>query len=64
MPGKLMTAEEAAEYLRVPIRTLYDWRLKKTGPPALRVGKFLRFREVDLEGWISERLDAERNGAA
>lgn len=64
MPGKLMTAEEAAEYLRVPIRTLYDWRLKKTGPPSLRVGKFVRFREVDLEEWISERLAAERNGAA
>jgi len=57
MPAKLMTAEEAAEYLRVPIRTLYDWRLKKTGPPAHKVGKFLRFRQESIDSWLDEQAD-------
>ena len=59
--AKLMTAEEAADYLRVPIRTLYDWRLKKAGPPALRVGKYLRFRQESIDYWLDQHAD--RSGA-
>lgn len=49
--NRLLTTREAAEYLSVPLKTLQtrwrDWEL-----PALRVGRGLRFRERDLEGWL------------
>lgn len=48
----LMTAQELAEYLRIPLHTLYDWRRHRKGPPAIRMGKHLRYRASDVDGWL------------
>ena len=37
-PRPLWRAEDVAEYLAVPIKTLYKWRLERHGPPCARVG--------------------------
>jgi len=50
--GRLMTVEEVAEYLCVPVSTLYQWRHKGTGPAAYRVGRFLRYDPVDVQSWL------------
>lgn len=50
------TPEEVADRLRVPIRTLYDWRLRGVGPPALRIGKRLRYRRSDVDAWLAEQV--------
>ncbi len=50
-----MTAEEVSEYLKVPVATLYAWRYRKVGPPALRVGRHLRYRESDVVKWLESR---------
>ncbi len=57
-----LTAEEVAEYLRVPLGTLYVWRTRKRGPAALRIGKHLRYRRVDVERWLRDLARAQ--GAA
>lgn len=49
---RLMTAEEVAEYLSVPVNTLYQWRHKGTGPTAFRVGRFLRYDLTDVRDWL------------
>jgi excisionase family DNA binding protein len=54
---KLATAEEVADLLRVPVTTLYAWRAKRTGPPAVKVGRYLRYRLSDLEKWTNEQTD-------
>jgi excisionase family DNA binding protein len=51
----LMTTEELARYLGVPIATLYQWKHKGTGPPPLRVGKHLRYRRDDVDGWLDRQ---------
>jgi hypothetical protein len=43
-PGFELSIDELAEYLAVPVRTLYDWRLSGRGPRALHVGPSLRYR--------------------
>ena len=48
----LLTAQQLAEYLQVPIATIYTWRHRHQGPPGFRVGKHLRFRWADVEDWI------------
>ena len=35
----LLSMEELSEYLNVPMRTLYDWRLAGKGPCAVHVGR-------------------------
>ena len=38
----LIGIEELAEYLGVPIKTLYKWRQEGTGPCSVRVGRHVR----------------------
>jgi excisionase family DNA binding protein len=49
---RLLSAEEVAAYLQVPLKTLYQWRLKGTGPRGLRVGRHLRYRRDEVDGWL------------
>lgn len=49
---RLMTVEEVAEFLSVPVNTLYQWRHKGTGPKAFRVGRFLRYDLADVRDWL------------
>lgn len=50
-----MTAEEVAEFLRVPVPTLYQWNHKGTGPRVSRVGRWLRYRRRDVEAWLDRQ---------
>lgn len=36
---ELLTSEEVAVLLRVPVGTVYHWRATKTGPRGAQVGK-------------------------
>jgi len=48
----LMTTEQLAEFLQVPLTTLYQWRHKGTGPRGIKVGKHVRYRRADVEAWL------------
>lgn len=54
--AKLLTVEDLAEYLGVPVATLYAWRCRRQGPPGFQVGRRLRSRRGDIDRWISDRL--------
>lgn len=53
----LLTAQEVAEALRVPLSTIYRWRHSGIGPPALRIGRHLRYRREDVHAWIEQQMD-------
>lgn len=48
----LMTPAEAADFLRVRVRTLADWRLDGKGPVYLKVGHLIRYRHEDIDRWL------------
>jgi len=54
---RLLTADELADFLDVPIRTLYAWRHRGEGPIGFRVGKHLRYRRSDIQRWIEQQID-------
>ncbi len=56
MLGGLLTVGGLADYLEVPVATIYAWRYRRQGPPGFRVGRHLRFRRSDVEQWIAEQL--------
>lgn len=56
--SRLWTVEDVAEYLGVPVKTLYDWRTRDYGPKGKRVGKYLRYKADDVIAWF-EALDTE-----
>ena len=54
---RLMSLEEVAEYLGVPVRTLYSWRATRKGPRGFRVGKYVRYKASDIEAWLERQAD-------
>lgn len=53
---RLLSAVELANYLDVPIKTLYAWRHWGEGPIGFTVGKHIRYRWSDVERWISNSV--------
>ena len=53
----LLSTQQLAAYLEVPVATLYAWRYAGDGPPGFRVGKHLRYRSSDVDQWIRDQLD-------
>jgi len=55
----IMKPAEVAEYLRIPLRTLY--KLCNDGyVPATRVGKHWRFRKSEIDKWFDENNQVAR----
>ena len=54
----LWSVGQAAEFLGVPVQTLYAWRKKRTGPPAARVGRHLRYDPAAVRAWFLEQTAA------
>ena len=48
---RLLGAGEVAEYLGVPVNSLKMWRYRKTGPPWLKLGRHVRYRQAALQRW-------------
>lgn len=53
---ELMTVAEVAEALKVPVSWVYD-RTRRGGKarmPNFKLGKYLRFRPVEIREWLQE----------
>jgi excisionase family DNA binding protein len=54
----LMTYEEVAERLRIPVATLRNWRVDGIGPTGARIGRRVMWRRGDVEKWIEAQFAA------
>jgi excisionase family DNA binding protein len=52
----LLTQREAATVLRLSERTLERLRVQGLGPKFVRCGRSVRYRQSDLEEWITARV--------
>lgn len=57
----LLTPEQVSELLGIPVGTLYGWRHKGNGPRAIKIGRHLRYRRSDVDGWIDSRAQLSAN---
>ncbi len=55
----LMSVEDLAEYLGVPVQTIYDWRVAGTAPRAFKFGKRLKFAVADVRDWLAAHQEAD-----
>nr|WP_049568185.1 helix-turn-helix domain-containing protein [Nocardiopsis sp. SBT366] len=51
----LWSVTDTAAYLRVPPKTLYEWRYKGDGPPSHRVGRYVRYVPAEVHAWVTSR---------
>lgn len=54
----LLSPDDLAALLQVPVKTVYNWRSEGKGPKGIRVGKYVRFRRADVEAWLDQLSDA------
>lgn len=59
MVDRLIGVAEAAEILGVKPATLYDWRVDRKGPKAVKVGRLVKYRETDLAAYITAHVEAD-----
>lgn len=55
----LLSIEELAKYLDVPVTTIRDWRTDGKGPCAIKVGGRVRFATSDVLTWLLRQREAE-----
>lgn len=51
----LWSVQEVSAFLGVPVGTLYQWRYRRIGPRAARVGRHLRYRPADVRAWLDQQ---------
>ena len=44
-------------------RTLQRWRMEGRGPLFVRIGRLIRYRRSDLDGWMAKHLRSSTNEA-
>ncbi|MCW2760146.1 MAG: hypothetical protein JWR85_347 [Marmoricola sp.] len=54
---RLMTIDEVAEYLRVPVETIRWLRQEGRFAPAVRVGRRLVWEESAIAGWAEAQRE-------
>jgi predicted DNA-binding transcriptional regulator AlpA len=54
---RLMTPTDVSDYYSIPVATLYQWRRRGYGPPAIRVGRHLRYDPAAVRAWFAGRGD-------
>jgi len=55
---KYISMKEVCEYLSVQRQTVLNWITQKNFP-AVKVGKFWRFKLSDIEDWIKAQNESE-----
>ncbi|WP_423464177.1 helix-turn-helix transcriptional regulator [Promicromonospora sp. MS192] len=53
----LLSLDELAEYLGIPVRTIYDWRTDGKGPRGVRIGKHVKFFHSDVRAWLDQQRE-------
>lgn len=50
---EVLTPPEVSVLLKVPERTLSDWRYMQKGPPFHKVGKHIRYVAEEVRAWLA-----------
>lgn len=51
----LVTIDDVAAFLRIEKGTLYQWRSRRTGPRAFKVGRHLRYDMAEVRAWLESQ---------
>lgn len=62
--GTWLKPEDLAAELDVPLRTVYVWNHKGTGPPGKKIGRHIRYRRDAVDQWLATRTEVGGGNAA
>jgi excisionase family DNA binding protein len=50
-----LSPAQVAELFGLPVKSIYEWSTKRTGPPKYRIGRHLRFKRSEVNEWADSR---------
>ena len=53
-PDAIVTPQELAAELRIPVGTIYAWRSYGTGPKGFKAGRAVRYYRRDIDQWLAD----------
>ncbi len=53
----LLSPDELAALLGVPLPTIYRWRNRREGPAGFKIGRHVRYSLDDVHEWLASRRD-------
>ena len=56
---RLWSTDDVSAFLGVPVATLWQWRHLDTGPPAFKVGRWLRYDPDVVRRWLVDECSRE-----
>ena len=59
---ELLTLQEVADVVRVPVATLRYWRHLGTGPRSFRIGRSVRYWRTEVFLWLDSQSAAAQGG--
>ena len=57
---ELLTMQEVADVVRVPVATLRYWRHLGSGPRSFRIGRSVRYWRREVFAWLAEQANGDR----
>lgn len=60
---RLWSPVEAAEFLGVPVATLYRWRYLGCGPDGFKVGRHVRYDPEAVRRWLVDECARDERSA-
>lgn len=57
--NELLTIQDLARKFGVTVETIYDWRKRRYGPPAIKVGRRLFWDPADVQTWLDSNRDRQ-----
>ena len=53
----LLSPEDLAEFLHLPVSTIYKWRAMGTGPRGAKCGRHVRYTPESVARWLEDQSD-------
>jgi predicted DNA-binding transcriptional regulator AlpA len=54
----LWSIQDVSSFIGVPVATIYQWRVRGDGPPAMRLGRHLRYDPQTVAEWAHRQQEA------
>ena len=56
-PNEILTTDEAAALLNVPLATLYQCMSRGGSPPYYKIGRYARFKRSEVMAWFESHVE-------
>jgi predicted DNA-binding transcriptional regulator AlpA len=53
--SEMMNERQVAEHINMSLGALRRWRLFRTGPKFVKIGRAVRYKRTDVEAWLDSR---------